>query len=394
MIFLLFVIDIKTHCDIIVAALKIQKKTYAEKGKENMKIPELLTTISGEKITNKEDWENFRRPEIMNLMSEYIYGVRPVERPDDLHFKTVRKEDGFGEKNILFEKIEVCFKGYSFDVYAYLPNDKKEKVPAFIYVMHEFQEDKCNLDESIECENVDIREIISRGFAVFIMPTRKLAPDWEHKANYKEGIYPLFETERKDNSWATISAWSWGASRVMDYIETDERIDSKKVTVIGHSRGGKTALWCGANDKRMYCAISNDSGCAGAAMHRTKEGEHIKDINITDWFCKNYHKFNDREEMLPTDQHMLIAAMAPRLCYVASSSEDDWADPKAERFSCRMAGEAYALYGKDGVILPDEPVEINKAYHDGTIGYHVKTGEHGIDAFDWKMYLDFLQKKM
>ena len=69
-----------------------------------MKIPELLTTISGEKITDKEGWENFRRPEIMNLMSEYIYGVRPVERPDDLHFKTVRKEDGFGEKNILFEK--------------------------------------------------------------------------------------------------------------------------------------------------------------------------------------------------------------------------------------------------------------------------------------------------
>ncbi len=359
-----------------------------------MKIPELMKTISGVEITDREKWEVFRRPEIMNLMSEYIYGVRPIEKPDDLHFITVRKEEEFGGQNILFEKIKICFCENSFDVYAYLPQDRKEKAPAFLYIMHEFQEDQCNLEDNIKCESVNIREVTSRGFAIFIMPTRNIAPDWEHKANYKEGIYPLFETKRKENSWATISAWSWGASRVMDYITSDPRIDDQRVTVVGHSRGGKTALWCGATDLRFYCAISNNSGCTGAAMHRTKNGEHIKEINITDWFCKNYHKFNDAEEMLPTDQHMLIAAMAPRLCYVASSSEDEWADPLAERLSCRMAGEAYALYGKTGVVLPDEPVRINQAYHEGTIGYHVKQGEHSITSFDWKMYLDFLEKKM
>ena len=96
-----------------------------------MKIPELMKTISGVEITDREKWEVFRRPEIMNLMSEYIYGVRPIEKPDDLHFITVRKEEEFGGQNILFEKIKICFCENSFDVYAYLPQDRKEKAPAW-----------------------------------------------------------------------------------------------------------------------------------------------------------------------------------------------------------------------------------------------------------------------
>ena len=361
-----------------------------------MKIPELLRSISGEKIDSKEKWENFRRPEIINLFEQYVYGVRPVERPRDLQFQTVTTIRDFCEKGIQFETIQICFQGYSFSVYAYYPQGAKEKIPAFVYIMHEAEQKKCDLEKNIDCDYVDIREIIRRGYAVFIVPTSGIAPDWDHKANYKQGIFPVFtpdENDRKPNSWATISAWAWGASRVMDYIETDERVNAKRVTVAGHSRGGKTALWCGALDQRFCCAISNNSGCAGAAMHRTKEGEKIKDINITDWFCGNYRNFNDHEEFLPVDQHMLIAAYAPRMVYVSSSCEDDWADPAAERLSCRMAGEAYALYGKQGVVLPEEPIQLDYGYHQGMIGYHVKTGGHSITHFDWKLFLDFLDQK-
>ena len=98
--------------------------------------------------------------------------------------------------------------------------------------------------------------------------------------------------------------------------------------------------------------------------------------------------------MLPVDQHMLIASIAPRILYVASSSEDSWSDPTAERLSLRLAEPAYALYGKEGVKIPDEPVRADIAYHDGTIGYHMKTGPHGITHYDWKMYLDFMDKKL
>lgn len=362
------------------------------------KIPELLTSICGEKITNAEDWERFRRPELMNLMSEYIYGVRPVERPANLKFEVVKEIPEYCGEKILHKKIRISDGDFFFYAYGYIPMEITAKVPAFVYIMHEYQEERCDLENSIDCVNVDIRQITRRGRAVFIMPTRPLALDQTHHTGYDQGVFPVYTkdlNDRKGDSWATISAWAWGASRVLDYLETEDRIDASKVASVGHSRGGKTALWCGATDTRFMCAISNDSGCAGAAMHRTTRGEHTADINklAPTWFCENYHKFDNREEFLPTDQHMLIAAMAPRLAYVASSTEDAWADPEAERLSCRYASDAWALYGKPGVILPDEPVAADTAYHDGMIGYHMKTGPHSITHEDWKYYLDFLDKK-
>lgn len=360
-------------------------------------IPELMKTISGETVLTKEQWETFRKPEILSLFENFVYGVRPVEKPASMEFEVVKEEKGFDGSPITHQEIRITFSGYSFSVHGYLPGNRKENIPSFVYVMHEYEEERCDITSNLTCEYVDFREICRRGYAIFVMHTSQIAPDWEHKANYSKGVFPVFPpdlADRKSNAWATISAWGFGASRVMDYIETVPYLDKKKVTVSGHSRGGKTALWCAALDERFACAISNNSGCTGAAMLRGKGGEHIKDINITDWFCGNYHNYNDNESFLPVDQHMLIASLAPRYVYVSSSDDDSWADPAGERLACRMAGEAFALYGKNGVVLPeDDSVEVNKAYHEGAIGYHVKTGGHGITHFDWKMFLDFLDKK-
>ena len=362
------------------------------------KIPSLLTTLSGETVTSAEQWETFRRPEIMALFSNFVYGVRPVERPVGLDFTVIKEQPDFDGQPITYRQIRVCFQGYAFTVHGYLPQGTSKKIPSFVYAMHEYQEVRSRLDETIENTFIDFAEICRRGYAIFVMPTSGLYPDWEHKANFMQGVCPVFTpnaADRTDASWATISIWGWGASRVLDYIETQPELDAKQVTVIGHSRGGKTALWCAAQDTRFICAISNNSGCTGAAMHRTKGGEHIKDINITDWFCGNYHKYNDREEYLPVDQHMLLAAFADRYVYVSSSYEDSWADPAAERLSCRLAEDAFALYGRQGVVLPDEEnIAVNTPYHEGNIGYHVKTGDHGITHFDWKLFLDFLDQKL
>ena len=360
-------------------------------------IPKLMTSISGQKIDTVEKWEKFRRPEILNLFSEYVYGVRPKESVPDIKFNVIF-EKRFEREGILLQKVEISFMDYSFCVYGYMPCYTEGKIPAFINIMHEAYEKQCDL-YSIDCKFVPIKKIIDSGYAVFIMPTSGIYPDWEARAEYLKGIFPVFTpdaNERRDDSWATISAWAFGASRVLDYIQTLDEIDENRITVVGHSRCGKTALWAAATDDRFYCAVSNNSGCAGAAMQRTKGGERIKDINITDWFCKNYRKFNDNEEMLPVDQHMLIALLAPRLCYVSSSKDDTWSDPTAERLSCQMANEAYKLYNKSGVVFPDdssETVDVNVAYHDGNIGYHVKEGEHSITDYDWEMFIDFLNKK-
>ena len=260
--------------------------------------------------------------------------------------------------------IEIGFSGYSFNVLGFIP-ESKEKLPAFIYIMHEFEEENSNLRSDPECEYLPIADITSRGYAVFVMYTSGIYPDYDHNADYRKGIFRVFSPDRearRGGDWATISAWAWGASRVMDYIETDDKIDASKVAVAGHSRGGKTALWCAARDTRFSLAVSNASGCMGAAVLRGKTGEHIKDINRTDWFCGNFRKFNDNEEMLPVDQHMLLALIAPRLIYVESCSRDDWADPESERLACRKASAVYEkIYGVKGAVIPDEPIKADTA---------------------------------
>ena len=266
--------------------------------------------------------------------------------------------------------------------------------------MPEYEEESTDFDQEPNGTYVPVLDITSRGYAVFVLCFSTIYPDCDHKADYEAGIFTVLSPDRakrKDSDWASISAWSWAASRVMDYIETDPAIDKDNVAVAGHSRGGKTALWCGATDPRFSLVVSNSSGCTGAAMLRGKTGEHIDFITgVTDWFCANYGKYSENEEMLPVDQHMLLALIAPRLLYVQSSSLDDWADPKSERRACVLAGEVYELYGKKGIILPgieQEELECDTAYHEGTIGYHMATGEHSIRPSDWKMFMDFWDRK-
>ena len=361
-----------------------------------MNYPDILTSLSGKKINSRFLWENFRRGEIAGLFGDYVYGKCPAGKPDGISFKVTKVIGGFHGHKITYNEITAGFSDYSFKIMGFVP-EKKHKVPAFVYLMIEAQEKRSDLLEEPQSDFLPVLDIAERGYAVFVLPSSGIYPDWENKADYRKGVFGVLSPDRekrRSNDWAAISAWAWGMSRVIDCLETRDDIDSGNIAVAGHSRGGKTALWCAANDSRASFAVSNASGCMGAAVLRGKTGEHIKDINITDWFCENFKKFNDNEEMLPVDQHMLLSLIAPRLLYVESCSEDDWADPLNERLACRLASQVYSeIYGLKGAVLPDEPVEADKAYHEGSVGYHMKSGKHSITSEDWNYYMDFWDKK-
>ena len=204
-----------------------------------------------------------------------------------------------------------------------------------------------------------------------------------------------FVENRPEDAWGAITVWAWAASRIMDYFETEPLIDEKRVAVAGHSRGGKTALWCTAQDERFAMAVSSCAGNSGDAISRGSKGETVRDIadRFPYWFCRNYQKYKNNEEALPFDQHMLLALIAPRLVYTTSKTFDSWADPEGQFESCVQADPVYRLLGVKGMEerqkpLPEHPI------HEGHIGHHHKTGNHDLDEYDWNCFMDFADRHM
>ena len=358
-------------------------------------VPKLLTSLSGIDITTKEQWEKYRRDEVLDLCANYVYGIRDIERPKDLYFKVEETTEMYG---MIRKSVRSGFGSFSFPFYVYLPKNADKPLPSFIYVMHENMENWLKFDEegnmfSSEVDSaLPLKYITDRGYAVAAMPTKDIYREWTTHSEYKVGVFAEVNAVRKKNSWASISAWAWGVSRVLDYLETDPDIDASRVASIGHSRSGKAALGAAATDERIFLAVPNNSGCMGAALLRGKLGEHVKDINISDWFCEKFHDYNDAEEYLPMDQHMVLSLVAPRNLYITGSVLDTWADPDAELRAARLASPVWELYGKKGIVLEDEAPILNKAYQSGSIAFHVKEGDHSQKQFDWENVSDYFDK--
>jgi hypothetical protein len=234
--------------------------------------------------------------------------------------------------------------------------------------------------------------VIDSGYAVAAFHVSDLAAD--HKDSFMNGALTLYpEQLQKENGMRTIGAWAWGASRVMDYFQTEELINANKVIIIGHSRGGKAALWASAQDQRFAICIANNSGNTGAALSRRKFGETIAAINTAfpHWFTPNYKKYNHNENALPVDQHMLIALTAPRPLYATSASEDLWGDPVGTYLSLKHAQSVYALYGIKTALPPNMPV-VNKPVLHTRLAYHIREGVHDLTEYDWKNFIRFANR--
>ena len=175
----------------------------------------------------------------------------------------------------------------------------------------------------------------------------------------------------------------------MDYLETREDLDSARVCVTGHSRLGKAALWCGAQDERFSMTIADNSGCSGAALLRCKIGESIEVIakRFPFWFCGSYQAWRGREDEAPFDQHMLIALCAPRKVYVSSASLDDWADPESKYLGCAAASPAWRMHRVPGLIAPNDLTTAGTLLTDGGVCCHLREGTHFYSRTDWLWHM-------
>ena len=376
-------------------------------------LPELMKLSGGGTVSTREVWEKERRPEILEFATENIYGVRPVERPDDLKFEPIGEDRAFPESSMVRKMVRVSFSGprgkWSFDITAFLPAkaSASSPVPAFLLICNRPMEKNVDPGRKVRTGFFPAEEIVARGYAAVAFKNTDLALDDYHPKfaadgtamiqdpPFTNGFYACWAAERTERSWSAISAWAWGASRVMDWIETEPSLDAARVAVVGHSRGGKTSLWAAAADTRFAMACVNDSGCCGAKLNHVAVpcSETIQQDNNNNphWFSRAFRRFNGRDAHLPYDQHWIAALVAPRLLYIASASHDLPAGPWGEFLTARHASPAWALYGKKGLV-ENHPYCIGVPFQEGNVAYHLREGRHDLTLEDWNNYMDFADR--
>ncbi len=383
-------------------------------------LPDPLAALDGTRVRTAAAWEQHRRPELLRLFEEHVYGRSPG-RPKAMAFATTSVDAHALGGLATRKEVSIWFnerkEGPRLDLLLYVPNAAAKPVPAFLGLNfegnHAVQPDpgitlsKRWMRESqggavvnhqateaargSEASRWPVAKILARGFALATAYYGDLEPDFPE--GWKQGVRAtVFATATPPippEESGAIGAWAWGLSRALDYLETDRDVDAGRVAVIGHSRLGKTALWAGARDERFALVISNDSGEGGAALARRWFGETVERINTSfpHWFCARFKTYNTRVDALPVDQHELIALIAPRPVYVASAAEDLWADPLGEFLSAKNAEPVYQLCGKAGLGVAHQPA-VNQPVGQ-TIGYHIRSGKHDVTDYDWEQYLDF-----
>lgn len=364
-------------------------------------LPDPFVTSTGKTITTAEEWFNIRRPEIIALFSNLIYGRIPQNAHDLEVTSEVVKEDkkfmnGMGTRKDV--RITLANNKGSKEIYflVFVPNNVDKPVPAFL--KHSFNNTQSDDFDASKTRPGKLKngwpigEFFKRGYGFCAVYQQDLVKHNEveflnsiHRITYPEG-----QSFPKAHEWGVLSTCAFGAMKAMDYLETDKDIDHTKVTIMGHSKMGKAALWTAALDERIALAVSAQSGCAGAALWRRKSGETLKKMvtRFPYWLCRNAWKFVEQEDDMPVDQHLLLACIAPRPVYVHSSTDDTWADSKGEFLSAYHASKVYEFLGKKGIESPKLP-EIRKPIMKSDVGYHIREGGHSIESYDWMRFLDF-----
>ncbi len=382
-------------------------------------LPDPLTFRNGTKLTSPAQWPK-RRAEILALFEDQMYGLIPPS-PAVMRLELLEKSDILGGRATR-KQVRMWFRkentGPKIDWIFFIPKNIPGSVPAFIGLNYHgnqaldadpairmcegwlrnnpkyFVTNHRAVEKSrgLSTETWPFETLVTRGYALVTACYGDIAPD--DKDLYTRGVHVLFppSTPGVGNNTTAIAAWAWGLIRGMDMLEKEPAIDTKRVAVIGCSRLAKAALLAGAKDERFAVVIPNQTGGGGVPLAKRDYGENVSTQNrmFPHWFCGNFRQYSDNEAAMPFDQHMLLAACAPRKLYV-SSFPGKWFDPYGEFLSMKAAEPVWQFLGLPGLPAAKWPPEMSPAMSTH-LAYHRRPLEHGIAMYDWQCYLAFTDR--
>ena len=385
-------------------------------------LPDALTLKSGQKVTSPEQWWGQRRPEIVEDFEREVIGRVPPNVPrvnwivkgtSDAKagvFPVIEKRLTGHVDNSAYPSIQV-----DIDMTLVTPRNAKGPVPVMILfssaAMRQFMASHPEFKKMLGSDPPSTEQLIARGWGYAFLDTSSIQAD--NGAGLTKGIIGLTNKgqPRKPEDWGALRAWAWGASRGLDYLQTDRSVDAKRVGIEGVSRYGKAALVTMAFDTRFAVVLVGSSGEGGAKPHRRNFGEEVENLTGSGeyhWMAGNFLKYGKAQASfgsrnasnLPVDSNELIALCAPRLTFISyglpERGDAKWLDQQGSFMATVAAGAVFRLLGaKDLGVNEDyrsaQMPPVNTGLLDGQLAWRQHDAGH-TDAPNWKYFIPWADK--
>ncbi len=373
-------------------------------------LPYPLVLNDGKPVTTAAMWWSQRRPEIVELFDREIYGRMPAQTPAVKWEILSTTHESNGNFQVITKKLvghvdHASDPAITVDIPVTLTTPANAKGPVPVILALEFDPAVMaalakrfpNFKLPAEVGPTWQQQLLAKGWGYGVFYPTSVQPD--NGAGLTEGIIGLANhgKPRTPEQWGALRAWGWGASRILDYLETDSAVDAHRVGITGHSRYGKAALVTMAYDPRFAIGYISSSGEGGAKILRRTWGELVENVaaaNEYHWMAGNFLKYagplhpND----LPVDAHELIALCAPRPVFIGAGATngDGWADAKGMFLAAVGASPVYKLVGKKGVGTTEFP-PIETALIEGDLGFRQHSGGH-TPGPNWPTFLAFTSR--
>jgi len=372
-------------------------------------LPDVLTLRNGKKVTTAKMWWDERRPEIVEDFEREVVGRVPKNVPKVTWTVTETVKAMSELRGVIIERLNghvdnTSYPAINVDIQMTLslPADATGPVPLMIM----FGRDGPIAGSSANGDPVPAEQLIADGWGYAYLNPASIQAD--NGAGLTKGIIGLTNQgqPRKPDDWGALRAWAWGASRALDYLESDSAVDSKYVGIEGVSRWGKAALVTMAFDTRFALVLVGSSGEGGAKLHRRNFGEAVENLTGSGeyhWMAGNFLKYGAAESTfgsktaadLPVDSHELIALCAPRLTFISygvpEKGDAKWLDQQGSYMATVAAGPVFRLLGVKDLGVSDDyrtakMPPVNEGLLDGTLAWRQHDGGHS-DGPNWKYFL-------